>query len=190
MVHLPDGLEIIWPRHFGAQIETGEYGQHVGDLGTHVGILQLTHQIVSGTCIQISYGDVRIRVGCSMPDLPGMVSACCNLCKFVSVKGCGAGWTADAGCVCRKDTSTDLRFLQTQFTIFVLPPYSWFIVLKKVVQPPRSQRLAPCNLEKHPEAFRRSLGQIATLRAHGSLFAEDSINAVWDAKTNRKPNLQ
>jgi hypothetical protein len=125
-----------------------------------------------------------------MPDLPGMVSACCNLCKFVSVKGCGAGWTADAGCVCRKDTSTDLRFLQTQFTIFVLPPYSWFIVLKKVVQPPRSQRLAPCNLEKHPEAFRRSLGQIATLRAHGSLFAEDSINAVWDAKTNRKPNLQ
>jgi len=120
VVHLPDGLEIIWPSHFGAQIETGEYGQHVGDLGTHVGILQLTHHIVSGTCIQISYGDVRIRVGCSMPDLPGMVSACCNLCKFVSVKGCGAGWTADAGCVCRKDTSTDLRFLQTQFTIFVL----------------------------------------------------------------------
>ena len=94
------------------------------------------------------------------------------------------------GVFCRKDTSTDLRFLQTQFTIFVLPPYSWFIVLKQVVQPPRSQRLAPCNLEKHPEAFRRSLGQIATLRAHGSLFAEDSINAVWDAKTNRKPNLQ
>ena len=42
------------------------------------------------TTNQISYGHVRIRVGCSMP-LPGMVSACCNLCKFVSVKGCGAG---------------------------------------------------------------------------------------------------
>ena len=41
-----------------------------------------------------------------------------------------------------------------------------------------TKTLASCNLEKHPEAFRRSPGQIATLRAHGSLLAEDSINAV------------